>query len=276
LLDDFASMEQGDHIILCLPFKNDTTWADCTSQTIPFGYLGSFTDDRTVLACTPQGGKLMHTPKYTAESNLKARKADFIINEGGELSGNMVTTFKGSDYEYRDGLVNEPRTEQIKMLQNIYPINNLEVETFNLKQDKSFDPATTENIKLKARDYASLTDGKYYFMLNPVNRISEPLRQVRNRLNSVYINRGYTDVDEVTYTVPAGYHLEKDRLNVVIDKPFAKFTATMDLKGSQLTFKRKLQLIDGTYSKDTYQDLVDFYQEVVDADDYTVSLVKTP
>jgi hypothetical protein len=62
---------------------------------------------------------------------------------------------------------------------------------------------------------------------------------------------------------------------MVIDKSFAKFTATMTLKGNQLTYKRKLKFIDGTYSKDTYQDLVDFYQEVVDADDYTVSLVKT-
>ncbi|MBS1525578.1 MAG: DUF3857 domain-containing protein, partial [Bacteroidetes bacterium] len=26
---DFASMNQGDHIILCLPFKNDTTWLEC-------------------------------------------------------------------------------------------------------------------------------------------------------------------------------------------------------------------------------------------------------
>jgi hypothetical protein len=276
LLGDFPSMEQGDHIILCVPFKNDTTWADCTSETIPFGYLGPFTDDRTVLACTPEGGKLLHTPKYTAEANLKSRKAGFTINESGELSGNMVTAFKGADYEYRDELVNEPRSEQVKMLQRIYPINNLLVEAFDLKQDKSFNPSTTEDIKLKARDYASFTDGKCYFMLNPVNRIDEQPAQVRNRRNSVYINRGYTDVDEVTYTVPAGYKLEKEPLNISIAKPFANFTATMTLNGNQLTYKRKLQFIDGTYSKDTYQDLVSFYQDVVDADDYTVSLKKAP
>jgi Domain of Unknown Function with PDB structure (DUF3857) len=274
LLNDFASMNQGDHIILCIPFKNDTTWSDCTSQTIPFGYLGSFTDDRNVLACTPDGGKLMHTPKYTAQNNLKSRKANFIINTGGELSGSMATTFKGAYYEYRDELINEPQAEQYKILQKIYPINNLEIEKLDLKQDKSFDPATTENIKLRAREYASLTDGKYYFTLNAVNRIDNPLRQVRNRLNSVYINRGITDEDEITYTIPPGYHLEKDPLNLSIDKPFAKFTATMSLKGDQLIYKRKFQLIDGNYNKDTYQDLVDFYQAVVDADDYNVVLVK--
>jgi len=274
MLNDFASMEQGDHIILCLPFKNDTTWVECTSQTFPFGYLGSFTDDRTVLACTPEGGKLMHTPKYTAQTNLKSRKANFVINVGGELSGSMATTFKGTYYEYRDELINEPRTEQLKMLQKIYSINNLDIKNLEIKQDKSFDPVTTENIILNARDYASLTDGKYYFMLNPVNRIGDPPRQIRNRLNNVYINRGYTDIDEVTYTIPPGYRLEKDPLNMSIARPFAKFTVTMALKGDQLIYRRELQFTDGTYSKDTYQDLVDFYQSVDDADEYTVSLVK--
>ena len=59
LMSDFTSMNQGNHIILCLPFKNDTTWLECTSQTIPFGFLSDFTDDRNVLACTPEGGKFI-------------------------------------------------------------------------------------------------------------------------------------------------------------------------------------------------------------------------
>jgi len=272
---DFPDVE-GDHIILCLPFKNDTTWADCTSQTNPFGYLGDFTDDRTVLACTPEGGKLMHTPKYTTENNLQSRKASFVINEAGELSGSMSTIFKGAEYDDRDYLLDEAKTERVKMLQKVYALNNMDIESLDLKQDKSFDPSTTETIKLRARDYASLTDGKYYFMLNPANRIEEPPRQVRNRLNSVYINRGHTQLDEITYSVPAGYHLEKEPLNVAIDKPFGKFTATLTLTGNKLLYKRHLQIIDGSYSKDTYQDLVDFYQSVVDADNYTVSLVKNP
>jgi hypothetical protein len=274
LENDFASMDQGDHIILCLPFKNDTTWADCTSQTIPFGYLGDFTDDRNVLACTPEGGKLIHTPKYSMNDDMESRTASFTINADGELSGNMHTTFYGANFDNRDEIFNEPVKEQYKMIQKIYPINNMDIQRLDLKQDKSFKPFTTENIKLSARDYASLSDGKCFFMINSINRVEEPPKQVTNRRNDVYINRGYTDMDEITYTIPAGYRLEKEPLEVMIDKPFGKYTATMELKGDQLTYKRKFQLIDGTYSKDTYQDLVDFFQDVVDADDYTVSLAK--
>ncbi len=274
LLNDFASMAQGNHIILCLPFKNDTTWADCTNQTIPFGYLGSFTDDRTVLACTPEGGKIMHTKKYTVNDNVKSRVANFVINESGNLAGDIITTFKGADYEYRDALISEPLVEQYKMLRKIYPINNMDIDHLDLKQDKGSNPVTTENITLNARDYASITNGKYYFMLNPVNRLATPLKSIRNRMNDVYINRGFTDEDVVTYKLPQGLHLEKEPLNVSIEKPFGKFTATMQLVDGKLIYKRKLQLIDGTYSKEVYSDVVDFYQNVADADEYTVSLIK--
>jgi len=271
---DFASMDQGNHIILCLPFKNDTTWADCTSQTIPFGYLGDFTDDRTVLACTPEGGKLLRTPKYGTDATVKSRTANFILNADGAISGTMSTTFKGTYYEYREGILTKSVIDRDKILQRIYPINNLEIKHYELKQDKGFNPCTAEDIKLTAKDYASFTGGKYYFSINPVNRLEETLPRDINRQNNVYINSGLTDIDEITYTLPSGYHPEKVPLNVSIKKPFGNYNATMDLKGNQLTYKRRFQLFDGTYSKETYQEMIDFYQDIADADDYTVSLVK--
>jgi transglutaminase-like putative cysteine protease len=273
-LNDFASIDQGNHIILCVPFKNDTTWADCTSESIPFGYLGSFTDDRLVLACTPEGGKLMHTPKYPADTNLRSTNAKLTVDIDGGLAGSMTTVFKGVEYEDRDELIGESRTGQNKILQRIYPVNNLVVGKYELKQVKNQYPSTTENIQISAKEYASISDGKYFFLLNPVHRLDEAPKQIINRHNDVYIPRGYTRDDEVSYTLPPGYHSDKEPLNVSITKPFGSFSATMELKDGQLIYKRKLRVVDGTYPKDTYQDLVDFFQSVVDADDYTVSLAK--
>jgi hypothetical protein len=274
LLNDFASMDQANHIILCIPFKNDTTWCDCTSQTIPFGYLGDFTDDRNVLACTPEGGKILHTPKYTAGDNLEARKADFVLNADGELSGEMTTNFKGTDYDDRYWQIQESPIEQLKAMQKIYPIANLDIEKLEYKQDKSLDPVTTENITLKAPEYASTDDGKITFLPNAANRVFARPKRVMNRKTDVYINEGYTDEDEIIYTLPTGYHSEYTPPEVVLKKPFGSFTTTSTIKDGKLVYKRKLQLIDGTYPKDTYEDLVDFFQSVLDADSHTVTLVK--
>ncbi len=274
LLSDFPSMDQANHIILCIPFKNDTTWCDCTSQTIPFGYIGDFTDDRTVLACTPAGGKLMQTPKYTAENNLKYRKADFILNSDGDLSGNMTTTFAGVNYTDREWVNLQSPTDQQKAMQRIYPINNMDIEKLEITQDKSLKPVTTEKIELIAHEYAAVNGDKINFLLNIANRLREAPRNVLNRKTDVYINEGYTEKDEVTYTLPAGYREDNEPLNVSIRKPFGTFNATSTMKDGKLIFKRRLQLLDGTYSKETYSALVDFFQQVVDADSQNVTLVK--
>ncbi|QJD94821.1 DUF3857 domain-containing protein [Mucilaginibacter robiniae] len=274
LLTDFASM-QGNHIILCLPFKNDTTWLECTSQKIPFGFLSDFTDDRWVLACTDAGGRLMHTPKYTAEQNKQIRTAILELKANGELAGNMNTFFEGTQYENRPDEASD-NDKDLKMVKEVYPINNLEIESLSFKQVKNIQPTNQEQLKFNARDFATQSGGKLYFMVNPVNRVNNVPREVRNRTTNLYINRGYTDVDEITYTIPEGYKLDIEPLNVTLSKPFGRFKATAQLNANhQLIYKRSLQVIDGTYSKESYQDLVSFYQAVSDADHYNVALTKT-
>jgi hypothetical protein len=272
---DFASMGQANHVILCLPFKNDTTFLECTSQKIPFGFLSDFTDDRTVLACTPQGGKLMHTPAYSAQVNRQERKAGFVIDGNGLLTGSINTVFRGTQYDNREDMLDEPATEQRKMFPKFYPvINNLDIESYNFKQEKQQLPSITEDIKLNARDFATMDNGKFYFSLNPLNRTGRAPRDVRNRVTPLYINQGYTDDDEITYKLPTGYKLEFNPTDLSLDKPFGKFTVTMSVNGDQLKFKRHLQLKEGTYAKELYSELVDFYQKIADADNYNVSLVK--
>lgn len=275
MIPDFASM-QGNHIILCVPFKNDTTWLECTNQHIPFGFLGDFTDDRIVLACTADGGKLMHTPKYTTEENLEKHNADFILTETGELNGNITSEFRGVDYEDRESIIDESQPDRVKNIKRYYPINNLNISTLEYKQDKNIKPATFENIKLSAREYGAATNGKLYFSLNSVDRYTDDVipNRVINRQNPVYINRGYTEEDQITYTLPKDYKLDSEPLNISIEKPFGIYSATMTINGDQLIYKRKFQIKDGLYSKDIYHDVVDFYQSVVDADNYNVTMVK--
>ncbi|WP_419699105.1 DUF3857 domain-containing protein [Mucilaginibacter sp. NFX135] len=273
-LSDFASMNQFDHVILCLPFKNDTTFLECTSQKIPFGFLSDFTDDRLVLACRPEGGKLLHTPKYTAPNNLQQRKATFVLDAQGNLSGEMQTIFKGTQYDNRESIIEEAPKERIKNLQKEYAINNMDIEKAEFKQDKSLQPVTTETIKLSAGEYGSVNDGKITFLANATNRTHTVPREIRNRRHEVYINRGYTDEDEIIYTLPAGYHLDMHPNDVSITKPFGKFSATITVNGNELKYKRRVQLLDGTYSKDIYQDLIDFFQAIVESDDNNVTLTK--
>ena len=274
LMPDFASMEQGNHVILCLPFKNDTTWLECTSQQIPFGYLGTFTDDRNVLACTPGGGKILHTPVYAPAANLQHCQASFTLNAQGGVAGEIKTSMEGAQFDNRQGFAEEAYAEQVKYLKKEYPIDNLEIEKLSFVQEKNRQPKLEEQLKVNAYGYAAQEGDKYNFYVNATNRIKSSPREVRNRVTNVFINRGYTDEDEITYTIPEGYRLDNNPLAVKLQKPFGSFSATLAQQGNRLIYKRRMQIKDGTYDKALYQELVDFYSEVVDADEYRAALVK--
>src|SRR5690606_4540730 len=63
LQTDFPS-SQFNHVVVAVPNGSDTLWLECTSQTQPFGYLGSFTDDRYALMILDDGATLVKTGSY--------------------------------------------------------------------------------------------------------------------------------------------------------------------------------------------------------------------
>src|SRR5258708_10666604 len=85
MTDDFPS-SQFNHVILCVPLKTDTVWLECTSQTLPAGYLSGFTSDRYVLLVDENGGKLVRTPKYRMADKLQTPKTVGTIDAEGNPS----------------------------------------------------------------------------------------------------------------------------------------------------------------------------------------------
>lgn len=266
---DFASMEQGNHIILCVPLKKDTTWLECTDQSIPFGYLGSFTDDRTVFACAETGGKLLRTPTLSTAANLQLRKAELTIEDDGSITGKLKTDFKGAQYNNYDDLIHEPYTEQLKLLKNKYDIDNIDFSDFKLIQQKGDDPCTSESLNLTIQKYAPKTNNYVYLIPNAFNR-ERVIPEVRNRTLAVYINSGYTDEDELTYNLPSGYTIEARPQDRVIKSPFGQYTITIKSEDRKLVYSRKLVLNSGTFTADKYAELSNFFNEINAADNSKV------
>ncbi|MDQ3393906.1 MAG: DUF3857 domain-containing protein [Bacteroidota bacterium] len=270
---DFASINDGNHIILCVPFHNDTIWLECTNKQNPFGYLGDFTDDRDVLVCTPEGGKLMRTPKL--DNNKQFRTASFKINNQGDLSGSINTIFEGAQYDNHIRLAGESFSEQVKILSKLYPGLNLEIESLEYKQDKKELPVSTELIVLRSDNYAAISNHGMVISLNQINQSSVIPKEVRNRVNPLYINRGFTDLDEYTYEIPAGYKIDSSPKNILVEKIFGVFSAEIIVEGKNITFKRSLILKEGTYPVEQYQEFIDFNKSIKAGDDSKVNLVKT-
>jgi transglutaminase-like putative cysteine protease len=261
----FASMDQGNHIILCLPLEKDTTWLECTSQVVPFGYLGDFTDDRTVLACDETGGRILHTPTLKAETNLTRRVADLVLDKDGNLTGAVTTTYKGAQYDTYEYMLTKPYEEQLKLLKSYYDIDNINFDKLTFIQDKGTEPATTEKFQLEIPNYAPKGGSMIYLLSNAFNR-QGTVPEVNNRTLPVYINRGFTDEDELTYHIPEGFKIEYKAKDVQLKTSYGTFSSQLLEKDKLLIFKRKFVLNAGTYPAAEYAAFANFLNQVYLAD----------
>ncbi|MDB5019998.1 MAG: hypothetical protein JWQ28_1125 [Pedobacter sp.] len=262
---DFASMDQGNHIILCLPLEKDTTWLECTSQVVPFGYLGDFTDDRSVLACAESGGMLLHTPNLKPEMNLTRRLADLTLDKDGNVTGKINTTYKGAQYDTYEYVLTKPYAEQLKLLKSYYDVDNIDFEGLKIKQDKGTDPMTTETFNLEIANYAPKGSSMTYLIPNAFNR-QGTVAEVSNRTLPVYVNRGFTDEDEITYHVPQGYKMEYKPEDLKLKTPYGSFSSEFIVKDQLVIYKRKFVLNAGRYPANEYAAFASFMNKVSFAD----------
>lgn len=264
LLPDFASMEQGNHVILAVPLKTDTVWLECTNQEIPFGFLGRFTEDRTVLACTKDGGKILRTPKYSAETSLQQREAIFKLSKEGHIEGRITTLFEGGQYNNHAQLASKSVAEREKMLRYKYDINNISFKEIDFSIEETL-PRFTEQLKISIPNYATANSGKLFFNVNMLN-IKRNVPSSRNRQLPLYIQNGFTDIDSLAYQLDDEIVPLLLPKKISIDNKFGNYLMETKIEGNTLVYYRKLMLKEGTYEAAEYDNYKEFIDKVIETD----------
>ncbi len=258
---DFANLSDGNHVILCIPFENDTTWLECTSQHLPFGFLGDFTDDRIVVACTEEGGKLMRTPRFGNNESLQHREAHFTIETDGTLSGTMETVFQGNQLDNHYYNMFQSQQEQRRNLMRWYNINEISFHQTHYKITDEDTLSVKEFLDLTIRNYVVNT--KDFMILQPnIFNTASAISASRNRINKVYINRGYTDIDEIHFTLPEGYDSRILPVHKKVETPMAEYELRITVHDGVLTSYRTFQLREGIYPPESYQQFYDAMAEI--------------
>ncbi len=268
---DFASMDQGNHVILCVPLAGDTVWLECTSQRLPFGFLGSFTDGRTVWACTPEGGKLLQTPTYGATASTQVRRAELQLAGDGTVAGAMQTVFSGGQYDNHLEIAESNGAAQMKLLKAAYDIDHIGFGDIEYRKPDGDVPTLVEAFEVDLPRYAPANGGQTFLVPNIFNRQSG-VPTVKDRQLPVYINRGYTDEDHLTYSLPAGYALVGGPWKTALETPFGHYEAVLAQVGDQLSYQRRLVVHDGTYPADRYAEFCAFLNRVSTLDRHKVVL----
>jgi hypothetical protein len=271
---DFPNFQQFDHVILCIPFKNDTIWLECTDQSIPFGFLGDFTDDRVVLLITADGGKLAHTRKYSAEENLMTSRGEFIIDASGTANCTIKTSYKGLQYYDIFGLFNASPDEQKKWFYKYSSLPSQQLTDFKIKNNKESIPIATIDKSVISKNYCSFTGNYMLLPLNLIN-IQQPVKKnIEERQSDFIIHRSSAYYDTLIYKIPPAYRIESLPEGKTINSAFGIYSFSVSVKDNNIIYTRKFVVNQGRFKASEYKKFYEFFLAVSKADNTKAMLAR--
>lgn len=260
---DFARM-QGNHVILNVPRKDSADfWLECTSQKVPFDYMGDFTDDRFALLIKPEGGEIIKTKVYQPEDNLQAIDCKIQLAANGGFQANFTRTSRGVPYgevfrmvDYTDKEVKEFYRDDWKKIQNI------QFENYEFENDRE-QIVFTEKINFSGERLATSAGSRLLVPLNFIQQSSIASGSGKTRKLPMQISRGKSFQDHFEFTLPENFVVEALPESTEFEAEFGKFSISITADdNSVIEVERHLQINQGDWPASKYQEFRKFINKV--------------
>jgi len=255
-----------NHEILCIPFKGDTTWLECTSATQPFGKLGTFTENRRALLITEDGGKLVNTPRSTMADNQFNSDVLLTLDADGGAKATVKVFATGG---YRSQLLQfsyrniDEQKEQI-------------IHWLNIKQPMAFDftPAGDKNgtkevdMALQYDKFCDIIAGdKRFYKPQVFDLFAYTLPPNDHRQSDYYFEHPMQKSCRTTIELPAGFEVETLPANRSLKFTYGSFDVqyTYDAAKNQVIGIAKFNLTNHVIPAQKYAEMQEYLDAVSNA-----------
>lgn len=273
IISDFPS-NQFNHAILCALIDSDTVWLECTSQRVPFGYIGSFTDDRNVLLINENGGTLVKTKQYSEKDNQKICTANIVIDNDGDALATVSTQYKGSYYDDNLHKLLADEQDKKKLIRKGLHLPDFTLDHYSYDEYHTVVPSIFENLELTINGCGTHFRNRMVIKMNMLDKVRKiPTETQYKRKSDIVFHRSVMEKDSITYDLPDGFKVEKISGNRNVKSEFGELTTMVYNQDSLVHYVRTLTIRKGDYPPESYGRFVDFYKQVRNADNDRMILV---
>lgn len=274
LIEDFPS-NRFNHVILCVPLPKDSMWLECTSQTLPAGYMSDFTANRKALMITAEGGKVVQTPHYGIKENVQLRTIKASLDAAGTLAMNVATRYGGLQQDDLRSFINALSKDKVQeVLQRVLSLSTYNINSFNYQEKQGLVPEIDEQLDVTVRNYATTSGKRIFVSPNILNRGGSRLEADEKRKVEFVFDYEFRDEDRVEIEIPDGYELEIAPKSVSIKTSFGSYNANAKLEGKKIVYTRIHEQYGGRMPATAQPDIIKFYNDVYAADRSKIVLVK--
>lgn len=272
---DFASANQTNHIILCVPMDTDTVWLECTNQNIPFDFLPPSSQNRYALLIKPNGGVLVKTPSYSANANIRTSNIDLKINAIGEVDFKITTDYYNSLFAEIFPLLNISHKEQKEyLLKNLSSSNNIEIAKMSIA-DNSMDTAKGNlYVEGKLNNFASIVGSRIFFspefFFN--NEFLSFIPSERELEVFEPISYSYSDTLRISY--PKDYSIDFLQNSMQFSSVYGQYNFIVEHFDNSITIIRNLSINEGKYDCTSFDEINKFLKRVSYCENKKIIIIK--
>jgi hypothetical protein len=271
--DDFPSLDQTNHAILCVPFENDTVWLECTDQRLPFGYVPRSLKNRKALVVSNKDSKLVQMPASSPEFNKRLSEISVKLDAGGDADLMIKTTFFGNRIEALIPEVWQSRKEQMDMLSAKYAPLKGSITDFNLSLHTDDSVVAAESVSISINRYASQTGKRLFVRMYPSGASRSSTARLENRRTDFMQETPYHDYTQVKMILPDNYKVESLPEPRILESKFGVYSFEYRFEDGLLVITRSLKMFAGRYPASEYNAYVDFRQSLARTDQSQFVLV---
>ncbi|SHN31507.1 DUF3857 domain-containing protein [Mucilaginibacter sp. OK098] len=255
-----------NHVILCIPFKGDTTWLECTSNKQPFGKLGIATENRTALLITETGGRLVNTPRSSIEDNQFNSEVHITLDADGGAKAKVKILGTG---EYRSeyfGVESLKADEQKEFFQRV--LNIKQPTVFEIKPSVDKDGVKELNMELEYDKFCDVAAGdKQFYRPKVFDLWGVTVPVLDKRKSDYYFEHPMQKSCITTIDLPAGFEVETLPANQSLKFTYGTYEInyTYDATKNQVTSKANFKLTNQVIPAAKYTELQQYMDAVVKA-----------
>lgn len=275
LSEDFPVPSYFNHVITCVPNGKDTIWLECTSQTDPAGYMGSFTGNRKVLLIGDDGGHVVQTPVYTALDNLQVRKTIAIVKSDGSMTADVFTHSTGEQQEFQHRLIHYYSKEnREKYLNTALNLSTYEIDQSKYTETPGRIPVIEEYLHIQSPTYATQSGKRLFISPNFVNQSKTRLSTDSVRKYPICFLSAFQDIDTIQIKVPENYQFESVPKAVSMHNQFGDFEMSFKVIDNRIEVIRTQTRNRSNFPATDYSELVTYFDKIYKADHSNIVFVK--
>jgi hypothetical protein len=257
--------QQFNHVILAVPVDNDTIWLENTNNSNPFGYVGTFIQNRTALLVDDSNSRLTRIPALQKEDVKNSRKIELNMDSIGNATVSLLYNFRGINFELYNSLYTQyNQDDQNNFIHNNIPFSEFEMLDWKLSKKNRDAREITLASSVTVKQILKTIGKDSYFPLIPVEM--PDFTSPRNRKLPLELPYPINLCDTIIYHLSPGNENITLPANSKLDTKYGSYVVDFIQQSNCVSVIRELMLQPGYISLAEYGDFYNFIAAIKSED----------